>query len=71
MEKGCAMGASTRERSRQTKQAGYLRPACRNKERQDHGRILRKIARNEIDHLGDTPTLADPSVVDLPVKGML
>ena len=27
-------------------------------------RILRKIAANEIDDLGDTSTLADPSVVD-------
>ena len=27
-------------------------------------RILRKIAANEHDHLGDTSTLADPSVVD-------
>ncbi|ALO46996.1 acetate--CoA ligase [Pseudohongiella spirulinae] len=27
-------------------------------------RILRKIAANEIDHLGDTTTLAEPSVVD-------
>ena len=27
-------------------------------------RILRKIAANEIDSLGDTSTLADPSVVD-------
>jgi acetyl-CoA synthetase len=27
-------------------------------------RILRKIATNEIDSLGDTSTLADPSVVD-------
>lgn len=27
-------------------------------------RILRKVAANEIDHLGDTSTLADPSVVD-------
>ncbi len=27
-------------------------------------RILRKIAANEVDHLGDTSTLADPSVVD-------
>ena len=27
-------------------------------------RILRKIAENEIDKLGDTSTLADPSVVD-------
>jgi len=27
-------------------------------------RILRKIAANEIDSLGDTSTLADPGVVD-------
>ncbi len=27
-------------------------------------RILRKIADNEVDSLGDTSTLADPSVVD-------
>jgi acetyl-CoA synthetase len=27
-------------------------------------RILRKIAANEIDQLGDTSTLADPAVVD-------
>ena len=27
-------------------------------------RILRKIAANEIDSLGDTSTLADPTVVD-------
>ncbi len=27
-------------------------------------RILRKIAANEMDDLGDTTTLADPSVVD-------
>ena len=27
-------------------------------------RILRKIAANEVDNLGDTSTLADPSVVD-------
>ena len=27
-------------------------------------RILRKIATNEIDNLGDTTTLADPSVVN-------
>jgi acetyl-CoA synthetase len=27
-------------------------------------RILRKIAANELDGLGDTSTLADPSVVD-------
>ena len=27
-------------------------------------RILRKVASNEIDNLGDTTTLADPSVVE-------
>ena len=27
-------------------------------------RILRKIAENDIDTLGDTSTLADPAVVD-------
>jgi acetyl-CoA synthetase len=27
-------------------------------------RILRKIAANEMDSLGDTSTLADPAVVD-------
>jgi acetyl-CoA synthetase len=27
-------------------------------------RILRKIAENELEHLGDTSTLADPSVVE-------
>ena len=27
-------------------------------------RILRKVAENEIDNLGDTSTLADPAVVD-------
>ena len=31
-------------------------------------RILRKIAANELDSLGDTTTLADPSVVELLVK---
>jgi acetyl-CoA synthetase len=31
-------------------------------------RILRKIAENEVDALGDTSTLADPSVVDDLVK---
>jgi len=31
-------------------------------------RILRKIAENEIDSLGDTSTLADPSVVDALVE---
>lgn len=32
-------------------------------------RILRKIAANEVDSLGDTSTLADPSVVDDLIKG--
>jgi acetyl-CoA synthetase len=27
-------------------------------------RILRKVAANELDNLGDTSTLADPSVVE-------
>ncbi len=27
-------------------------------------RILRKIAANDLDNLGDTSTLADPAVVD-------
>ncbi|MFL6656098.1 MAG: AMP-binding enzyme, partial [Sulfurifustis sp.] len=31
-------------------------------------RILRKIAENELGNLGDTTTLADPSVVDDLVK---
>jgi acetyl-CoA synthetase len=31
-------------------------------------RILRKIAEGELDHLGDTSTLLDPSVVDEIVK---
>jgi acetyl-CoA synthetase len=31
-------------------------------------RILRKIAAGEIDSLGDTTTLADPSVVDILIK---
>jgi acetyl-CoA synthetase len=34
-------------------------------------RILRKIAANELDNLGDTSTLADPSVVDNLVEGRL
>ena len=34
-------------------------------------RILRKIASNEYDNLGDTTTLADPSVVDSLVKNRL
>jgi len=32
-------------------------------------RILRKIAANEVDQLGDTSTLADPTVVDALVEG--
>lgn len=32
-------------------------------------RILRKIAANEVDDMGDTSTLADPSVVDVLIKG--
>ncbi|MFH1402747.1 MAG: acetate--CoA ligase [Candidatus Altiarchaeota archaeon] len=32
-------------------------------------RILRKIASNEVDQLGDTSTLADPSIVDSLVEG--
>ena len=34
-------------------------------------RILRKIAHNQLDDLGDTSTLADPSVVDSLVKGRI
>jgi acetyl-CoA synthetase len=34
-------------------------------------RILRKIAVGEIDELGDTSTLADPSVVDALIKGRI
>ena len=34
-------------------------------------RILRKIAANEHDQLGDTTTLADPSVVDDLVKNRI
>ena len=34
-------------------------------------RILRKIASNEPDNLGDTPTLADPSVVTTLVENRL
>jgi acetyl-CoA synthetase len=33
-------------------------------------RILRKIAENAVDQIGDTQTLADPSVVDALVKGI-
>jgi acetyl-CoA synthetase len=32
-------------------------------------RILRKIAENAIDQIGDTQTLADPHVVEALVKG--
>ena len=32
-------------------------------------RILRKIAENEFGSLGDTSTLADPSVVDALIEG--
>jgi acetyl-CoA synthetase len=31
-------------------------------------RILRKIAENELDQLGDTSTLADPTIVDTLIK---
>ena len=34
-------------------------------------RILRKIAADEIDQLGDVTTLADPSVVDHLVEGRI
>ena len=34
-------------------------------------RILRKIAENELDNLGDTTTLADPSIVDILIKERL
>ena len=34
-------------------------------------RILRKIADNELDNLGDTTTLADPSIVDILIKERL
>jgi acetyl-CoA synthetase len=34
-------------------------------------RILKKVAANQIDDLGDTTTLADPSVVDDIVKNRL
>jgi acetyl-CoA synthetase len=34
-------------------------------------RILKKVAANEIGDLGDTTTLADPSVVDDIVKNRL
>jgi acetyl-CoA synthetase len=34
-------------------------------------RILRKIAHNQVEELGDTSTLADPSVVENLVKERL
>ena len=34
-------------------------------------RILRKIAANELDTLGDTSTLADPAVVDQLISGRM
>ena len=34
-------------------------------------RILRKIAENEVSALGDTSTLADPSVVETLIEGRL
>jgi acetyl-CoA synthetase len=34
-------------------------------------RILRKIAHNQVEDIGDTSTLADPAVVDNLVKGKL
>ena len=34
-------------------------------------RILRKIAENELDNLGDTTTLADPGIVDILIKERL
>ena len=34
-------------------------------------RILRKIAENELDNLGDTTTLADPTIVDILIKERL
>jgi len=34
-------------------------------------RILRKVAANEIDSLGDTSTLADPSVVENLIENRL
>ena len=33
-------------------------------------RILRKISSGDLDQLGDTTTLADPSVVDLLIEKM-
>jgi acetyl-CoA synthetase len=32
-------------------------------------RILRKIAENQVDQIGDTTTLADPHVVDVLIHG--
>ena len=37
---------------------------AKNAFRQDHAPYFEKIAENELDQLGDTSTLADPSVVD-------
>ena len=34
-------------------------------------RILRKVAANELDNLGDTSTLADPAVVDELIENRL
>ena len=34
-------------------------------------RILRKISENDIEHLGDTSTLADPSIIDALVDGRI
>ena len=34
-------------------------------------RILRKIAHNDFDNLGDTSTLAEPGVVDALIEGRL
>ncbi len=34
-------------------------------------RILRKVAANELENLGDTSTLADPSVVDSLIENRL
>jgi acetyl-CoA synthetase len=34
-------------------------------------RILRKVAENDVSNLGDTSTLADPSVVDDLVKNRI
>jgi acetyl-CoA synthetase len=34
-------------------------------------RILRKVAANEVDNLGDTSTLADPSVVENLIENRL